>query len=196
MKKIITAADTPGLGDSMHRDQQFQVAFRDYIQDVGHRLGIDAFLLVFQYDSPLNRYKGNMKKVHILTICSVMSILEGFHKLMDVFEPKNWWNHVILIFTRVDYYPNLKFPPTVLHKKQSISEVLIPSIQKKYGLDQPPKYAFMSSKPRQCSHAKKGMCDCSAILKYHTDQMKTLKSRISAVLVENEGERWRPLCNV
>lgn len=196
MKKIITAADTPGLGDSMHRDQQFQVAFRDYIQDVGHRLGIDAFLLVFQYDSPLNRYKGKQKKVHILTIYSVMSILEGFHKLMDIFKPKNWWNHVILVFTRVDYYPNLKFPPTVLHKKQSISEVLIPSIQKKYGLDQPPKYAFMSSKPRQCSHAKKGMCDCSAILKYHTDQMKTLKSRISAVLVENEGERWRPLCDV
>lgn len=196
MKKIITAADTPGLGDSMHRDQQFQVAFRDYIQDVGHRLGIDAFLLVFQYDSPLNRYKRKQKKVHILTIYSVMSILEGFHKLMDVFEPKNWWNHVILVFTRVDYYPNLKFPPTVLHKKQSISEVLIPSIQKKYGLDQPPKYAFMSSKPRQCSHAKKGVCDCSAILKYHTDQMKTLKSRISAVVVENEGERWRPLCDV
>lgn len=62
MKKIITAADTPGLGDSMHRDQHFQVAFRDYIQDVGHRLGIDAFLLVFQYDSPLNRYKGKQKK--------------------------------------------------------------------------------------------------------------------------------------
>lgn len=196
MKKIITAADTPGLGDSMHRDQQFQVAFRDYIQDVGHRLGIDAFLLVFQYDSPLNRYKRKQKKAHILTIYSVMSILEGFHKLMDVFEPKNWWNHVILVFTRVDYYPNLKFPPTVLHKKQSISEVLIHSIQKKYGLNQPPKYAFMSSKPRQCSHAKKGMCDCSAILKYHTDQMKTLKSRISAVVVENEGERWRPLCDV
>jgi predicted GTPase len=55
IQKMITAADTPGFGDSMHRDQQFKTDFQDYIQDVSTRLGIDAFLLVFQYDSPLNR---------------------------------------------------------------------------------------------------------------------------------------------
>ncbi|KAG1052580.1 hypothetical protein G6F46_007769 [Rhizopus delemar] len=149
-QKMITAADTPGFGDSMHRDQQFKADFQDYIQDVSTRLGIDAFLLVFQYDSPLN---------------SVLNILERFHEMMTVFEPKTWWDHVILVFTRVDYYPNLKFPASFLYKKQSISEVLIPAIQKKFELRQLPKYAFISSKPRNCSHSKKGLCDCSAVNK-------------------------------
>lgn len=111
--------------------------------------------------------------------------------MMTVFEPKTWWDHVILVFTRVDYYPNLKFPASFLYKKQSISEVLIPAIQKKFELRQLPKYAFISSKPRNCSHSKKGLCDCSAVNKYHLDQMKTLKARINTVCVENEAKRWK-----
>ncbi|CAO3674096.1 unnamed protein product [Rhizopus stolonifer] len=177
IKKIITVADTPGFGDSMNRDEQFKYSFQEYIQDVGSRLGIDAFLLVFQYNSPLN---------------NVIHILESFDKMMSVFERKTWWNHVILVFTRVDYYPNLKFPPNVLLKKQSISQTLIPAIQEKFGLIQLPKYAFVSSKPRHCSHAKKGLCDCSAVNKFHLDQMKTLKSRINTVLMENDSKRWKP----
>ncbi|KAI9267872.1 P-loop containing nucleoside triphosphate hydrolase protein [Sporodiniella umbellata] len=176
MRKVITVADTPGFGDSMNRDDQFRDAFHTYIGDVGERMGIDAFLLVFQYDSSLN---------------NVMSILESFDSMMDVFEPKTWWDYVVLVFTRVDYYPNLKFPASVLLKKQIISENLILAIQKKFSLKHAPKYAFMSSKPRNCSHAKKGVCDCSAVSKYHLDQMRTLKSRISSLLTENKT-KWKP----
>lgn len=52
---VITVADTPGFADSMNRDEQFLSDFQDYIFDVGNRLGIDSFLLVFQCDSPTHK---------------------------------------------------------------------------------------------------------------------------------------------
>jgi predicted GTPase len=55
METIITVADTPGFADSMQRDNQFLEVFQEYILDLGGRLGIDAFLLVFQCDSPTNK---------------------------------------------------------------------------------------------------------------------------------------------
>ncbi|KAI8353317.1 hypothetical protein BD560DRAFT_336761, partial [Blakeslea trispora] len=173
---LITVADTPGFADSMNRDQSFLSVFRDSIQDIGSRLGIDAFLLVFQCNSPTN---------------NIMAILEHFDAMMQPFQPKSWWHYVLLVFTRVDYHPNLKFPPNILSKKQSITESLIPDIQAKFNLPSPPKYAFVSSKPPNCSYSKKGQCDCFAASKYHLDQMRTMKSRINAILTEN-GKRWMP----
>jgi ribosome biogenesis GTPase A len=52
---LITVADTPGFADSMQRDEGFQRVFQDYIEDLGSRLGIDAFLLCFQCDSSTNK---------------------------------------------------------------------------------------------------------------------------------------------
>lgn len=52
---VITIADTPGFADSMNRDEQFLSSFQDYILDIGQRLGIDSFLLVFQCDSATNK---------------------------------------------------------------------------------------------------------------------------------------------
>ena len=52
---MITVADTPGFADSMNRDKQFLSVFRESIQDIGSRLGIDAFMLVFQCNSPTNK---------------------------------------------------------------------------------------------------------------------------------------------
>jgi hypothetical protein len=121
-----------------------------------------------------------------------MSILDYFNKMMEQkFQPNTWWNHVMLVFTRVDYYPNLKFPTNILLKKQSIIETVIPEIQKKYNLSSPPKYAFVSSKAPTCSYSKKLQCDCFAASKYHLDQMRTLKSRINSILIDNGG-RWTP----
>lgn len=122
-----------------------------------------------------------------------MSILEHFNSMMQQKFPyqNNWWDHVILVFTRVDYFPNLKFPANILSKKQSIIETLIPDIQAKYNLKMPPKCAFVSSKAPHCSFNKKGQCDCFAASKYHLDQMRTLKSRINAILTDN-GSRWVP----
>ncbi|CEP07769.1 hypothetical protein [Parasitella parasitica] len=175
-ESIITVADTPGFADSMQRDTEFLQVFQEYIADLGGRLGIDAFLLVFQCDSSTN---------------NIMSILEHFNTMMQQFQPTTWWKHVMLVFTRVDYYPNLKFPPNILSKKQNIAEVLIPSIQKKFNLESPPKYAFVSSKAPNCSFSKKGQCDCFAASKYHLDQMRTLRSRINSILTDNGG-RWIP----
>lgn len=120
-----------------------------------------------------------------------MAILDHFNNMMEKKFKNNWWNHTILVFTRVDYYPNLKFPPNILSKKQSITDVLIPEIQAKYNMNTPPKYAFVSSKSPNCSYNKKGQCDCFAASKYHMDQMRTLKSRISTIVTENNG-RWTP----
>ncbi|OBZ91249.1 hypothetical protein A0J61_00697 [Choanephora cucurbitarum] len=128
------------------------------------------------------------------SIQDIGSRLEHFDAMMQPFEPKNWWNHVLLVFTRVDYYPNLKFPPNILSKKQSIIETLLPDIQAKFNLSSPPKYAFVSSKPPNCSYTKKGQCDCFAASKYHSDQMRTMKSRVNAILTENDG-RWTPVNN-
>ncbi|KAI7900243.1 uncharacterized protein BX663DRAFT_160248 [Cokeromyces recurvatus] len=160
VETIITVADTPGFADRS-------------------RLGIDSFMLVFQYDSPTN---------------NIMSILEHFDYMMQQqfqYCNKSWWDHVLLVFTRVDYYPNLKFPPNMISKKQSIIEVLVPSIQEKFNLSTPPKYAFVSSKAPNCSFSKKGKCDCFAASKYHLDQMRTLRIRINSILSGN-GKRWMP----
>lgn len=54
-ENIITVADTPGFADSMQRDEAFLGVFQDYIADLGNRLGIDAFMLVFQCDSSKNK---------------------------------------------------------------------------------------------------------------------------------------------
>lgn len=122
-----------------------------------------------------------------------MAILDHFDTMMSSIQQNNkdWWPYVMLVFTRVDYYPNLKFPPNILLKKQAITQQLIPEIQTKYNLVQPPKYAFVSSKAPNCSYNKKGQCDCFAAQKYHLDQMRTLKLRINAILQENGG-RWTP----
>lgn len=112
--------------------------------------------------------------------------------MMQQFQPTNWWEHVLLVFTRVDYYPNLKLPSKVALKKQGIIDTLIPTIQKKFDLKTTPKYAFVSSKQPNCSYVKKGHCDCFAAEKYHLDQMRTLKSRINSILTEN-GKRWTPV---
>jgi hypothetical protein len=55
VETVITVADTPGFADTMQRDLEFLDSFQDYIMDVGTRLGIDAFLLVFQCNSPTNK---------------------------------------------------------------------------------------------------------------------------------------------
>lgn len=125
--------------------------------------------------------------------CSVMATIDHFKSMMEQKFPDNhrWWNHVMFVFTRVDYFPNLKFPANLLSKKQSILESLIPEIQSKYNLIAPPKYAFVSSKAPNCSYNKKGQCDCIAAKKYHLDQMRTLKSRINAIIIDNRG-RWVP----
>lgn len=52
---IITVADTPGFADSMQRDEEFLSGFQDYIFEIGLRLGIDSFMLVFQCDSSTNK---------------------------------------------------------------------------------------------------------------------------------------------
>lgn len=178
-ENIITVADTPGFADSMQRDEEFIGVFQEYIADLGNRLGIDAFMLVFQCDSSKN---------------NIMAILDHFNDMMMQRFKKNttsWWDHTLLVFTRVDYYPNLKLPINILTKKQSITETLIPEIQVKYNMNAPPKYAFVSSKAPNCSYNKKGQCDCFAASKYHLDQMRTLKSRINAIVSENNG-RWTP----
>lgn len=129
-----------------------------------------------------------------ICICSIMAILDHFNDMMMQRFKKNttsWWDHTLLVFTRVDYYPNLKLPINILTKKQSITETLIPEIQVKYNMNAPPKYAFVSSKAPNCSYNKKGQCDCFAASKYHLDQMRTLKSRINAIVSENNG-RWTP----
>ena len=54
-ESIITVADTPGFADSMQRDQVFTAVFQKYISDLGHRLGIDSFMLIFQCDSSTNK---------------------------------------------------------------------------------------------------------------------------------------------
>lgn len=54
-ENIITVADTPGFADSMQRDEEFLGVFQEYIADLGNRLGIDTFMLVFQCDSSKNK---------------------------------------------------------------------------------------------------------------------------------------------
>ncbi|RCI05227.1 hypothetical protein CU098_010022 [Rhizopus stolonifer] len=55
IETLITVADTPGFADSMNRDQAFLSVFKEFIQDIGSRVGIDAFMLVFQCNSPTNK---------------------------------------------------------------------------------------------------------------------------------------------
>ncbi|KAI8996933.1 P-loop containing nucleoside triphosphate hydrolase protein [Pilobolus umbonatus] len=174
VESIVTVADTPGFADSKLRDEKFKDDFKIYISDLGSRLGIDSFLLIFQCTSPIR---------------SIMASLESFKQMMENFGNKTWWKYVLLVFTRVDYHP---LPSTkLINAKQTIIDKVIPEIQKTYELEAPPKYAFISSKKNRCSSDILNYCDCRKASEYHLNKKIILKAKIISITKENGG-RWKP----
>ncbi|KAI8084844.1 uncharacterized protein BX664DRAFT_337913 [Halteromyces radiatus] len=166
MNAIVTVADTPGFADSAGRD--FTIAIQDYIMDVSNRIGIDAFLLVFQLKSQ-----------------QVMSILKAFAELMKDVEPKNWWEHVILVFTRVDYTTE---PQKLIQTKRYITQTLREEIKTTFGLENPPPAVFVSSKVHHCPLLSGKDCDCVEVKFYQNERMRILKE---AIVTCGERGRWR-----
>ncbi|CAO3593766.1 unnamed protein product [Absidia cylindrospora] len=166
MNHVVTVADTPGFADSAGRD--FTMAIQDYIMDVSDRVGIDAFLLVFQLKSQ-----------------QVMSILKAFAELMKDMEPNNWWDHVILVFTRVDYTTE---PQKLIQTKRYITQTLREEIKTTFGLETPPPAVFVSSKVHQCPLLFGKGCDCVEVKFYQNERMRILKETIAKC---GEGGRWR-----
>ncbi|KAG0174180.1 hypothetical protein DFQ28_004652 [Apophysomyces sp. BC1034] len=166
---MITVADTPGFGDSDGRDAVFQGQIKEYIEDLSDRLGIDAFLLVFKYNSP-----------------RIMSVLQKFADMMKDTKP-GWWDHVVLVFTCVDY--NAVQKPQITRKKQYITTQLVAEIKAKFGLAEAPPVAFVSSTTQTlCAFLTgTGDCDCNAAHKHKIDKMRLLKKAIAS---RAEHGRW------
>ncbi|CAO3613649.1 unnamed protein product [Cunninghamella blakesleeana] len=168
LNTIVTVADTPGFADSAGRD--FTAAIQNYILDVSDRIGIDAFLLVFQFKS---------------TESVVMNILKAFDKLMEDIEPNNWWDHVVLVFTRFDY---IKEPQTMVKRKTYISTTLSEQIREAFKLEKAPKTVFVSSKNYQCPLLFGKECDCEPVRNHQNTRMRLLKEAIAKC---SEHGRWR-----
>ncbi|KAL0076893.1 hypothetical protein J3Q64DRAFT_1769670 [Phycomyces blakesleeanus] len=169
---VITVADTPGFADSYGRSTEFNMSIKEYILDIGSRLGIDAFLLVFKFKASW-----------------VMKVLKEFANMMQDIEPDTWWDHVILVFTCVDY--NSDISTDIFEKKLYISNELIKTIQAEFNLTTPPTFVFVSSKQQaNCAHfSGKGTCDCKNEVHYKLDRMRKLKQAIAA---KNDAGRWFP----
>ncbi|CAO3643343.1 unnamed protein product [Cunninghamella echinulata] len=167
LNTIVTAADTPGFADSAGRD--FTKAIQDYILDVSDRIGIDAFLLVFQFKS---------------TESVIMNILKAFSKLMEDIEPNDWWDHVILVFTRFDY---TKEPQTMVLRKTHMSTTLCEKIKETFQLEKAPRIAFVSSKNYQCPLLFGKECDCEPVRTHQHARMRLLKEAIAKC---SEHGRW------
>ncbi|KAI8367507.1 P-loop containing nucleoside triphosphate hydrolase protein [Radiomyces spectabilis] len=158
---LITVADTPGFADSEGRDSAFKGQLQDYIRDVSIRLGIDAFLLVFQYTSN-----------------QVMKVIRAFAQVMETMEPKTWWDHTILVFTHVDF--GKRSSQQVSDRKINIKNKLARQIQEEFGLKQPPSIVFFSSN-RTCALdvGNAAICECNLINDYISERMRQLRSAIA-----------------
>ncbi|KAI8345942.1 hypothetical protein B0O80DRAFT_261275 [Mortierella sp. GBAus27b] len=83
---LVTLADTPGLADTEGDDEKNIPILKEYIQSVGSRLGVTAFLLVFKIDSSVD---------------IIMTILRTFNDIVQGLP--DVWDNVILVFTGCDY---------------------------------------------------------------------------------------------
>ncbi|KAI7828573.1 hypothetical protein BC939DRAFT_474752 [Gamsiella multidivaricata] len=107
---LVTLADTPGLADTEGDDEKNIPILKDYINSVGTRLGVTAFLLVFKIDSSVD---------------NIMAILKTFNDIMHDFP--NVWDNVILVFTGCDYRREILDTKQLLHrelKKQILENIL------------------------------------------------------------------------
>lgn len=98
-----------------------------------------------------------------------------------------WWNHVILVFTCVDYSAIQR--PQITSKKLYITTQLVEDIKKTFGLAEAPPVAFVTSASQmQCAFLTgKGECDCIMAHKHKLDKMRLLKKHIAS---RAEFGRW------
>ncbi|KAK3822613.1 MAG: hypothetical protein J3Q66DRAFT_132816 [Benniella sp.] len=89
-----------GLADTEGDDEKNIPILREYIQSVGTRLGITAFLLVFKIDSSVDL---------------IMTILKSFNDIMH--DLPNVWENVILVFTGCDYKRDIIEIKQLLHQE-------------------------------------------------------------------------------
>ena len=106
---------------------------------------------------------------------------------MKDIRPATWWNHVVLVFTHLDYSSRPK--ANIAQRKANIVTQLTAQIQTKFGLTEAPPVVFVSSKDTQCTHAVSadGKCDCPLAHAYKHDRMRTLRRVIATV---SQGGRW------
>ncbi|KAF9348059.1 hypothetical protein BGX34_002699 [Mortierella sp. NVP85] len=88
------------LADTEGDDEKNIPILREYIQSVGTRLGITAFLLVFKIDSSVDL---------------IMTILKSFNDIMQ--DLPNVWENVILVFTGCDYKRDIIETKQLLHQE-------------------------------------------------------------------------------
>ncbi|KAF9997993.1 hypothetical protein BGZ79_008321 [Entomortierella chlamydospora] len=107
---LVTVADTPGLADTEGNDEVNIPILKEYINSVGSRIGITAFLLVFKIDSSVD---------------SIMTILKSFNEITQDFP--NVWDNVILVFTGCDFRRDILATKQLLHKelKNQIKERIL-----------------------------------------------------------------------
>ncbi|KAF9175583.1 hypothetical protein BGX21_001586 [Mortierella sp. AD011] len=107
---LVTVADTPGLADTEGNDEVNIPILKEYINSVGSRVGITAFLLVFKIDSSVD---------------AIMTILKSFNEITRDFP--NVWDNVILVFTGCDFRRDILATKQLLHKelKNQIKERIL-----------------------------------------------------------------------
>ncbi|ORZ02959.1 hypothetical protein BCR43DRAFT_29528 [Syncephalastrum racemosum] len=118
----------------------------------------------------------------------IMSILRSFADMMQDVQPASWWDHVILVFTCVDYTPIPK--PQMAVKKHHIIHTLTREIKDTFNLAKAPPAVFISSKMPHCAFILgNGPCDCLAASRYNHDKMRNLRR---AVASKAKLGRWVP----
>ncbi|KAF9359857.1 hypothetical protein BGX26_011234 [Mortierella sp. AD094] len=107
---LVTVADTPGLADTEGDDEKNIPVLKEYINSVGSRIGVTAFLLVFKIDSSVD---------------IIMTILKTFNEIMQDFP--DVWENVILVFTGCDFRRDILATKQLLHRelKHQIKEHIL-----------------------------------------------------------------------
>ncbi|KAG0297059.1 hypothetical protein BGZ98_000714 [Dissophora globulifera] len=146
---LVTLADTPGLADTEGDDEKHIPILKEYIQSVGTRIGVTAFLLVFKIDSSLD---------------IVMTILKAFNDIMADFP--DVWDNVILVFTGCDYRREVHETKRMLHHelRNQIDEQILKPLATRPGLASESSFASAGTSASTATTATIGTNASSSVL--------------------------------
>ncbi|KAG0028829.1 hypothetical protein BGZ82_008233 [Podila clonocystis] len=149
---LVTLADTPGLADTEGDDEKNIPILKEYINSVGTRLGITAFLMVFKIDCGVDM---------------IITIMQAFNEIMKDFP--NFWDNVILVFTGCDYRRNVMNTKQLYHEaiQAQLQEHFFKDLYRSGGEDAngiPPvvPMVFLTTAESPCGFALGEKCDCKA----------------------------------
>ncbi|SAM03025.1 hypothetical protein [Absidia glauca] len=150
--------DTPGFGDSMHRDGQFLTMIQHRIQ----QSPIHCFLLVF---------KVTTNEDHIFKTLDILQSL--FHHFAS--SSSDIWPHVILVFTHADLSTSHRYQSN----KVALKTRVVADIKERYGLVDDLPMVFLSTQKYTCSYLKGlGDCDCERGNRYNADSRRRLYEQV------------------